>query len=207
MGRNSKEESIATRSEILQAATDMFWEKGVAGTSLVNIADKAGVTRGAIYWHFKNKCDIFSALYAQIHESFLETILADLEKDHDDPINQLKYLCIEVLNDIERNPQKKKILSILFLRCDYYGDMERFLTQQNKQKAVSAELFSRYFYRAIKKGYLDKHANPTIMTLALFSYITGIVFEHLRNPELIDIKTQAPELIEQFFKGITVLRA
>ena len=62
MVRRTKEEAQETRSQILQAAEQAFYERGVARTTLADIAALAGVTRGAIYWHFSNKSDLLQAL-------------------------------------------------------------------------------------------------------------------------------------------------
>ena len=55
MARRTKEEALATRHALLDAAERVFGRRGVARTSLVEIAEEAGVTRGAVYWHFKDK--------------------------------------------------------------------------------------------------------------------------------------------------------
>lgn len=59
MARKTKQQAEETRQEILDAAIKTFSERGVSATSLADIAKAAGVTRGAIYWHFKNKVDLF----------------------------------------------------------------------------------------------------------------------------------------------------
>ena len=53
--RKTKEEAALTRKRLLEAAVRVFSEKGFTASKLSEIADKAGVTRGAIYWHFGNK--------------------------------------------------------------------------------------------------------------------------------------------------------
>ncbi len=53
--RKTKEEAQQTRSNLLNAALNVFYERGVSKVSLDEIAKTAGVTRGALYWHFKNK--------------------------------------------------------------------------------------------------------------------------------------------------------
>ena len=58
MPRKTKEEAQETRQRILDAAERVFQMQGVSRTSLAHIADAAGVTRGAIYWHFRNKADL-----------------------------------------------------------------------------------------------------------------------------------------------------
>src|SRR5690606_36475619 len=66
MVRRSKEDALATRTSLLDAAERAFLEKGVAGTSLNDIAVEAGTTRGAIYWHFRDKADLFNAMMQRV---------------------------------------------------------------------------------------------------------------------------------------------
>lgn len=60
--RRTKAEAEQTRHDILKAALILFDEQGYVQTSLSDIARKAEVTRGAIYWHFDNKEQIVAAL-------------------------------------------------------------------------------------------------------------------------------------------------
>ena len=64
MVRRTKEDAMATRDSILDAAELLFAERGVSSTTLQHIATAAGVTRGAIYWHFKNKQALLTAMNA-----------------------------------------------------------------------------------------------------------------------------------------------
>ena len=66
MARRTKENAIATRSSLIDAAEQVFCEKGVSRASLSDIAQAAGATRGAIYWHFKDKLDLFGAMMDRV---------------------------------------------------------------------------------------------------------------------------------------------
>ncbi|MBL8522861.1 MAG: TetR family transcriptional regulator, partial [Betaproteobacteria bacterium] len=66
MVRRTKEEAQETRNRLLDTAEHVFNERGVSRTSLAEIAEAAGVTRGAIYWHFKNKLDLFNAMMERV---------------------------------------------------------------------------------------------------------------------------------------------
>ncbi len=70
-----------TRAEILKSARAVFAETGFASSSLQQIAERAGVTRGALYHHFKNKKDIFlavsRAMQAEMMEQLGQTIPTD----------------------------------------------------------------------------------------------------------------------------------
>ena len=78
--RRTKEDAEKTRAAILNAAEQLFLERGVAHTSLEHIARAAGVTRGAVYWHFQNKADLFTAMLNQVRlppEQIAEKLSAD----------------------------------------------------------------------------------------------------------------------------------
>ena len=66
MVRRTKEQALATRDRILDAAERLFQQRGVSRTSLHELALAAGVTRGAVYWHFNDKADVFNAMMARV---------------------------------------------------------------------------------------------------------------------------------------------
>jgi TetR/AcrR family acrAB operon transcriptional repressor len=66
MVRRTKEDAQETRNRILDTAVEVLNRQGVAQTSLNDIAREAGVTRGAIYWHFANKVAMFDAMIERL---------------------------------------------------------------------------------------------------------------------------------------------
>lgn len=72
--RKTKAEAEKTRQDLLDAALEIFYHNGVTNTSLQAIAEQAGVTRGALYWHFKNKEDLFDALFERHFSPFMQQI-------------------------------------------------------------------------------------------------------------------------------------
>lgn len=202
MAKKTKEEALETRKQILDSAIDVFYEKGVASASLNEIAERAGVTRGAIYWHFKNKLDIFEALHDALQHSFVQIIVTDLQKDHPEPLLQLEQLCVALLVDLETNHTNRKILSVFSLKCDYSGEMAKFLVQQNANTQKGIALFSQYFQRALKQGMLEPDVDPHALALSLNFYLNGIVQEHLRDPSPCDLSCYADQFIQQFFHGV-----
>ncbi len=207
MVRKTKEEAQETKKAIIEAAIAVFVEQGVSKASLEEIAERAGVTRGAVYWHFKNKNDIFRALHDEMHNSIMETVLADLESDHPEPLRQLEELCIGLMHDMQNDPVKRDIKKIFYLKCDYSGDMEKTLCEMNADKQQCMPVFARYFEKAQKKGHITADADPQTLTLALGCYLSGIVGEYLRNPGAVDLERQGPALLRHFFKGFEAPRA
>ncbi|HEV7678432.1 MAG TPA: TetR family transcriptional regulator [Candidatus Dormibacteraeota bacterium] len=72
-----------TRSELLVAARRLFGEQGYAATSLDDIAARAGVTKGALYHHFRGKADLFQAVFEQVKSEVADQVVAVFnEPDH-----------------------------------------------------------------------------------------------------------------------------
>ena len=67
-----RERSASTIDELLAAARRLFAERGYAGTSLENVVDAVGVTKGALYHHFGGKRDLFRAVYEREQQSLAE---------------------------------------------------------------------------------------------------------------------------------------
>ena len=207
MVRKSKEEALETKKAIIQAAIAVFVEEGVSKASLEAIAEKAGVTRGAVYWHFKNKDDIFRALHDEMHNSIMGTVLADLESNHPEPLKQLESLCLGFLHDMATDPIKRDIKRIFYMKCDYSGDMAQTLERMNDAKKECMPIFARYFEKAQKMGHIAADADPVTLTTALNCYMQGIVFEYLRNPDAVDLQKCGPALIRHFFKALDPVHA
>lgn len=63
MAKRTKAEALKTRQELIETAIAQFAQHGVSKTTLNDIADAANVTRGAIYWHFENKTQLFNEMW------------------------------------------------------------------------------------------------------------------------------------------------
>ena len=119
MVRRTKEEALETRDRILDTAEQVFSERGVARTSLADIADAAGVTRGAIYWHFKNKGDLFSAMLDRVALPMEERIRQAADESTADPLSSLRACCVYVLRQTAEQSQCRRVFDILTRKCEH----------------------------------------------------------------------------------------
>lgn len=203
--KRTKEDANQTREDILNAAIHVFLQKTVARTTLDEIARAANVTRGAVYWHFKNKTEIFDALHERLYSPFFEMVMADMQKDHPNPLEQLRDLCVQLFLDLEDNEPKRQSLSLFLLKCDYSGELACCKEKHLAKKERSLELFCRYFEKAQEVGALPAHATPKLFTLSIHCYILGVLFEYLDDPEGFNIRKKAPALMDLFFVNMGLL--
>lgn len=197
--RRTKADSEQTKQAILDAAIDVFGEYGVAKSSLEKIAQRADVTRGAIYWHFENKQQIFDALHERLHAPFVQAIVEGLEHASIDPIGQLQVLCTKLLVELEDDEKKRKLATLFLVKCDYSDEFSQSKERYDEAKALKIAALSRYFEKAIEKGQLSPEADPHMLTLAISAFLRGIVEEYLEGPEAYPLSQRAAALMSVFF--------
>ena len=137
MARRTKADAQATRSGLLDAAEHLFQSRGVARTSLNDIALEAGMTRGAIYWHFKDKACLFIAMMERVTLPLEQTLaLVDAQHTHD-PVTHLRHALVQALRLIASDEQVQRVLLIAAHKVEYTEELcavqQRHL---NIQKAV-----------------------------------------------------------------------
>ncbi|MFT6591033.1 MAG: TetR/AcrR family acrAB operon transcriptional repressor, partial [Rhodoferax sp.] len=123
MVRRTKEEALATRHRLLDAAEHVFSEKGVSRTCLQDIAQAAGATRGAIYWHFKNKADLFNAMMARTTlpmEEALHQIGDDTEQDS---LDGLRRAIAGMMQKIATDERTRRVFEVATLKVEYVDEL------------------------------------------------------------------------------------
>lgn len=85
------------KNEILDAAAELFAEKGFDGTSTNNILEKAGIARGTLYYHFKSKEDIMDALIERMNAQILSAA-DEIASDKSIPVMERLLRAVLALN-------------------------------------------------------------------------------------------------------------
>lgn len=124
MVRRTKEETLETRDRILDTAERVFLKKGVARTSLDDIAQAAQVTRGAIYWHFKNKADLFDAMMRCVSLPMEEMVARAGDVNIDDPLAYVRRCALAVLERVTSDSQSRRVAEISRYKVEYADEME-----------------------------------------------------------------------------------
>lgn len=202
MARRTKSEAESTRIAILDAAEKLFFENGVSRTTLDKIAVAAGVTRGAIYWHFQNKADLFAAMMERVRLPF-HNLISELDTLPDlDPLMQLRALILRSLELITVSEQYRKILTIVFFRCEYVDDLNPAVCKQEALENETHNIIIRAFERAKQAGLLRDDLKPADAAKALHAYMGGLISNYLLKPEQYDLAQEATVLIDVMLQGI-----
>ena len=195
MARKTKAEALKTRQHLIDVAITLFAEQGVSSTTLADIADAAGMTRGAIYWHFDSKISLFNEIW-NLQENVTQEIRRKLNTHlKDDGLSLLRELMIETLRIIARDPRQHQLLQILYHTCEFNGEM--YSEKELRERLwFNRERFRKLLQNCISKGQIPVNTNIELLTTIVHGYFSGIVKNWLMQPENLDLYEQAPELVD-----------
>lgn len=202
MARKTKEDAEHTYAALLDAAEQVFFDKGVAQTTLNDIAAAAGMTRGAIYWHFKDKADVLQALIKQAMLP-MEAMLVELDMCADtDPLGALRYMCIHALTNLARSTQQQRIFSIMFLKCENVGEVVTVMEDKLERRDECMARVRRKLLKAVEIGQLPADTDVFLSQQVLNSFMGGTMREWLMAPHLFALDTAAPAMVDMVLAGL-----
>ncbi len=125
MVRRTKEDAVATRNSLLDAAEQVFYDKGVSRASLGDIAQAAGATRGAIYWHFKDKADLFNAMMDRVTLP-LECAygFGGVGVEEGAPLWRLRGAVRAVLCAVTMDERARRVFEIAMYKVEYVQELD-----------------------------------------------------------------------------------
>ncbi len=202
MVRRTKEEALATRDRILDAAEHVFEQRGVSQTSLHDIATAAGVTRGAIYWHFRDKADLFDAMMQRVTLPMEEAAIATDSSAIDDPIEHLRRSFTDALHKVVSDPQVRRVFEIATHKVEFVGELqalrERHLATRNEWLAH----VQRGLLQAMRRGELSARLPARSAALGLHALIDGLIRNWMLDPQAFDLVKVGRQVLDSYLAGL-----
>lgn len=202
MARRTKEEAQETRSRILDAAERVFYDKGVANASLEEIASAAEVTRGAIYWHFKDKAELFDAMMQRVVLPVEDMLERSECCGTLDPLELLRRTTIDVLLRCARDERMQRVFDIAYHKCEYVGDAagvrERHIASQNE----CLRSIETGFRACVQAGQLPSSVSPRVAAIGAMSLVSGLIANYVLDPASFPLRRHAEALVDIYFRGL-----
>nr|WP_288356476.1 TetR family transcriptional regulator [uncultured Pseudomonas sp.] len=196
MARRTKEEAEETRAHILDAAERVFYANGVSGTSLADIASAAGVTRGAIYWHFQNKVDVFQAMLDRRMLPQEELARACESEDEPDPLGNMRQLLVQLLARMQADSECRRVGEILQYKCEYNAELGDLRKRMQAFQQECDQRIARTLRNAVKRGQLPADLDCRRAAICLHAYMDGLQAHWLMNPDAYDLQAHAHAMVD-----------
>ncbi len=201
--RKTKEEAEKTKDLILKAAIKEIGEKGYAVTRLEDIAQRANVTRGAIYHYYKNK----NAILYDIHEKNKKRIqdaMIKVEMESEDLVGVMKESLLKIFEKFEDDEEFKDVEEV-FLKIEFASIIreddelrERFQSDmiENQNRILNI------IKKAQKKEKIREDISPDNLALTIMSFYFGLTTFWFTKIVDFSIKEKAKDYLEVLFDGL-----
>lgn len=196
MARRRKEEALETREKLLDAAIEVFHERGVSRPSLTDVAKLTGMTRGAIYGHFQNKADVLSALAARVRlpgEALCET---ETEAMDHDPLGRLRHGWAALFKEVVANRQWQMILEILLHRCELVVESGEVRNRLLQGRAEGLTRMAELIGKAVDQGQLPANTDARTAAQLTHAALIGILQDWLLQPQAFDLEHDGLEYLD-----------
>jgi TetR/AcrR family acrAB operon transcriptional repressor len=195
MVRKTKAEAEQTRQEIIDAARCVFHECGVSRTSLEKVARVAGVTRGAVYWHFENKASLFYAMREDSNRDLEQARATLTSTEFANPLDAIEQSMLEFFAVLENIPSVRQTFEIMSLRCEYVDEFAPVLLEVNKPCLDFLVRLKAVYQRAADTGFLRAQLDPDAIAYDTFSFTSGLFNNWLANAASDDLRLQVRSMI------------
>ncbi len=195
--RRTKEDAERTRRELLDAALTVFSKNGYAASHLEDIAQAAGVTRGAIYHHFGSKADLYFALIeeaASIGNSAIDQAISE----GGTYAEILSRILVYTFNLLEDDRRFREVMSLQLTT----PNIDAFSSRRYAETRELVTSIGGFFRIIIEQGELRPDLDPDTAARAFLGFQNGLASLWLFNQEAFSIKGSGSELAEIFLRGV-----
>ena len=197
MVRKTKEDAKLTRQRLIDAAREVFLQRGVSRTTIEHIAAAAGVTRGAVYWHFSNKTELFRAMREQVLLPLIDrmddTLLVE---GTEDPLARIERFLSGTIQFLSEDMATRQTYEIMMIKCEYVDEFAEVLPQILQTCSGIIEKIRLTYERAKIKGLLRDDADPAPLAMDTHLFFTGLLHMWVKDSGNGIYRQQAHELIK-----------
>jgi len=207
--RRTKEEAEVTRKKILQVAYEVFLQEGYSKARLEEVAKKAGVTRGAIYWHFGDKYRLFISLLELGFKKHLDRILKIINSKTS-PLTKIRELVKAPLISLLDDEAYRGAIMLYLLKMEFTQERQRQWERLQKQQEQGQKrlislpeatqwlrnIIKNLICEGIESGEIRSDINPDLASLAMMSYIDGLQTRFLAEPDAFKEDRIADNLVD-----------
>jgi len=208
VARRTKEEALATRNRLLDAAELLFQAQGVSQTSLQQIAQQAGATRGAIYWHFKDKAALFNAMMERVIlplEAGPRAAAAAVGID-DDPLAEIEEGMVHALTLMTTDPQVRRVFDVATHKVEYTHDMASVQQRHLDARNACVADFEKALRLAARRARIKLPVPGAMAAQGLHALISGLIQNWLLDPEAFDLVLTGRRTFRVYLAGLGFAR-
>ena len=199
--RRTKEEAAITREQLLKKALAAFSKKGYSATTLEDIAREAEVTRGAIYWHFGSKAELYNTLIREYSDRG-NVIVQQAASEGGTLLEILRRVFVRQLQAIKDNSDLRALMELYLFKTGLVPELEEGRKQQIESGIGLIEMIAGIMAQGIELGLLRSDMEPKEMARAYLAFQNGVTQLWLTTPDQFSLKDSAESFVEILMTGL-----
>jgi TetR/AcrR family transcriptional regulator, acrAB operon repressor len=199
--RRTKEEAAVTRATLLKTALSIFSSKGYAAATLDDVARAANVTRGAIYWHFKSKADLYNTLIQEISARGAAVVQQAVEEGGS-LIEILRRVFVRQCALIEEDKEARAVMELALFKTGLNPELQTGRKKQVQAGSALLEGLTGAMRQGIAEGVLRDDLDPADMARAFLAFENGIIQLWLTTPRAFSLKQSAESFADILMGGL-----
>lgn len=200
MVRKTKEDAAVTRKRLINAAREMFLLKGVSRTSLEQIASHAGVTRGAVYWHFQNKADLFHAMREEVYLPLIDrmddTLLGSQEDNSTDPLGRIRKHLENTIQILDQDQTTRETYEVMMAKCEYVDEFAEVLKSILSNCSGLVHKMELTYSKAQEMGQVSTQVTAAELAMDTHLFFSGLLHMWVKDTEGTLFRDRAMQLID-----------
>jgi AcrR family transcriptional regulator len=199
--RRTKEEAAVTRATVLKAALSVFSAKGYAAATLDDVGAAAKVTRGAIYWHFKSKADLYNTLVEELSARGASVVQAAVAEGGT-LIDILRRVFVRQCALIEEDKEARAVMELALFKTGLNPELQAARKKQQEAGTALVQGIASAMEQGIAQGVLRDDLNPTDMARAFLAFENGAIQMWLAAPKSFSLKKGAESFADILIAGL-----
>jgi len=202
MARRTKQEALATREHILDTAEVVFHRRGVSHTTLNEVADAAGLTRGAIYHHFENKADLFHAMVERVTLPMETALSFRAAADEPNPLDTLRRNLTLALRRMTDEPQVRRVFEIMTHKVEYIDEVQELRERHIAGRQRCLVDIEHTLRKARAAGLVAPGVNLRRAAVGLHALIDGLIHNWMLAPGSFDLVATGRQATDACLAGL-----
>lgn len=204
MVRRTKAEAEQTRHKLLDAAEQLFLQRGVSRTSLNDIATAAGTTRGAIYWHFEDKADLFNAMMERVTLPLEQALQSAAQPgtDAQPPLKALLGNLMLALRATMHDPQTRRVFEIATHKVEYVDELHAVAQRRNECIRDLLLMTEQALTLCSGRQGITLPMSARNAALGLHMLVDGLINNWLMDPQAFDLEEVGEQTLRNYLRGL-----
>jgi len=199
--RRTKTEAAATREALMDAALEVFGRQGYAATTLTDIGREANVSRGAVYWHFGGKAELYAALVDERFGRAISAITAAAEGART-PLESIRALLVSALQHLEDDREYRAVVELTLFKSEALPELAGSIARKREALAAQRTMLGSAIEDGVATGAIRPDVEVDPAALALLGFVNGLAMLWLLDPSAFSLRERAESTVDVVLAGL-----